>query len=59
MAKRRGGRFKKMLGLGFISFEKAFNYMGKYFRIFIFRIPEFYYSPSIMKTADVTQLSWI
>jgi hypothetical protein len=26
MAKRRGGRFKKMLGLGFISFEKAFSY---------------------------------
>jgi hypothetical protein len=25
MAKRRGGRFKKMLGLGFISFEKAFS----------------------------------
>jgi hypothetical protein len=25
MAKRRGGRFKKMLGLGFISFEKAFR----------------------------------
>jgi hypothetical protein len=26
MAKRRGGRFKKMLGLGFISFEKAFSF---------------------------------
>jgi hypothetical protein len=25
MAKRRGGRFKKMLGLGFISFEKVFS----------------------------------
>jgi hypothetical protein len=26
MAKRRGGRFKKMLGLGFISFEKAYRW---------------------------------
>jgi hypothetical protein len=25
MAKRRGGQFKKMMGLGFISFEKAFS----------------------------------
>jgi hypothetical protein len=25
MAKRRGGRFKKMMGLGFISFDKAFS----------------------------------
>jgi hypothetical protein len=29
MAKRRGGRFKKMLGLGFNSFEKAFSRSGK------------------------------
>jgi hypothetical protein len=29
MAKRRGGRFKKMLGLGFISFEKAFSESGR------------------------------
>jgi hypothetical protein len=29
MAKHRGGRFKKMLGLGFISFEKAFNLFSR------------------------------
>jgi hypothetical protein len=26
MAKRRGGRFKTMMGLGFISFDKAFSF---------------------------------
>jgi hypothetical protein len=29
MAKRRGGRFKKMMGLGFISFDKAFSCWGQ------------------------------
>jgi hypothetical protein len=34
MAKRRGGRFKKMLGLGFISFEKAIRRGSKIYSPF-------------------------